>query len=216
MDTPPLSRQRRVFLWLSWTVATTAGSAIGWYISIACFPWEDYFESRTALYPTLLLVGFSPGIFVDMAQYVVLRLHLPGVKWFPWLIVTAFGQTLGYAMSMMVSLSVIDWNTIKSLLSSYGAFIAVYAPVGLIPGIAQAPVLMATLSTRRGWLWLPICAVASTCSGLMWSSFLVPVESRPFFLVLEGAVYGALTGLGLALLLRGAPLKQEKNEAESS
>ena len=76
----PLTTRRLMLLWLWWIVATAVGFAIGWSISLAWFPWEIVPRSNIYQFGGSSLLALTPGIFVGLAQYAILRLFISKQK----------------------------------------------------------------------------------------------------------------------------------------
>ena len=209
---PKLNSRRLMLLWLLWTVVTAVSLSIGAWVNSHLFPW-GYIIRIAGEDGALLIQGFSPGIFIGVAQYAVLRWQFPSMRWCPWVIVTALGHALGSGISMALSLATEEVGyAIPPVYGPLSVYIWIYTPTGFIPGIAQAPLLWMKFKGARWWLWIPTCTLAAQFA--IYVLYVVSPRTLPY--LLDGAIYGILTGLALVLLLRGKSIPQAKDDVQPS
>ena len=207
-------RPRPLILFVSWMALTSVATVVGWSINDAWFPWEIIDpEDETFAVVAILLSYITPGIFLAAAQYAVFRYHMPGSNWLLWLAVTPVAYAAARTLSAMMWNSWLlneanPWTEIE--------FICYHATIGVLMGLAQAPILDRWFGGHRGWYWPLPCAVGSTLAGLLAATFSTLFANITLVTCLSGATYGLVTGLGLILLLRAEVVPQEKEEAQAS
>ena len=104
------SRPVRWGVWFAWVAATTMAEAIKWFIGEASTEWQTF------------VIGASVGL----AQWLVLRRHIPVARWF--VLATAFGLVYGMDLSLFV---------LGGAANQEPSTVAVGAMTGLVVGIMQ-------------------------------------------------------------------------------
>lgn len=223
VDPPPSG----VGLWLRWVLANAAGEALG-LGATALFGAAilSYLGEGTALLATLGLAAAAvvagtvvEGGAVGFAQWSVLRGPLPAMRWRTWTLATAAGAflawTLGMAPSTLLSLG---GNSGGAAPAEPGE--ATMLGLAFLMGLALGPVLglaqwlALRRYVRRAALWMPANSLA-WASGMVVIFTGIDLATRGGFglrsvailaltLVVTGAVVGAIHGLVLVRLVRGA------------
>lgn len=187
-----------ITVWLAWLAATTLGMVGGGLLS---FPlgWsmaETLMQAIGEL-PALFVVGLIMGgiLFgaVALAQSMVWRGRLPVAG--RWVLLSAVAGATGIGVILLVM------NDSDEMFATALLPAAVFAVLGLWLGAAQWLVLRRYVA-RAAW-WIPITAVGL---GLTLAVlFGLSAEGRELVsLVLSGLLFGAITGAGMAWLLRDA------------
>jgi len=168
--------------WLQWVLASTVGMFVGYPVGAITL------GNVLGDWLGTLFFGTGLGIGVGVLQWLVLRRRVSGAGW--WVLASAAG---GYgivqAAPHMFSPSL-----------SFGALLS-YTPVvalgGAVTGTLQWLVLRGQVS-RAGW-WV----LASTVGwGLGMTAAIAYSWPGPMWLIVTGAVLGAVTGGALVWLLR--------------
>lgn len=161
-------------LWALWTAATVTASVLafplGWELELSYHPPSEFGILRY-LYTTV-------GIFVGVAQWLVLRLYLPRSGWWP--VATAAGLLTGNALVGPLQCLILHRHVRKAgwwVLTS-----TLVWPFAMVIG-TRVVLTLPHLVSHRGWAW-------SMMSLHALSGFIV------------GTLVGALTGLNLVKLLR--------------
>lgn len=172
------------FWWL-WTIAHVIGSAL-----LPLLVWQDPYDLRSRIFLNEIL----QGIGIAFAQSIVLRDRFTKEGW--WLPLTLIGWTIGMILIFFVpSLSIhnhlANFPPITILLSDF-------AIIGAIVGICQWQLLK---PFRSGGLWLLASTIALSVSavGLQLGYM---AKSAVLATALQGAIYGAITGLAAIKVLR--------------
>jgi hypothetical protein len=177
------------FWWL-WVIANVLGGAL-----LPMLIWQDPYEARSRLFLNEIL----QGIGISVAQSLVLRDRFAKEGW--WLPLTLFGWLLG--------LTIVFFVQTLSIRSSVNAPLAVtlsldLAIIGLIVGICQWQLLK---QFRAAGLWLFASVIAllfstyGVCLGYILNSMVLASA-------LQGAIYGAITGLAMIKVLRSPKVKK--------
>lgn len=157
-------------LWALWTAATVTSSILayplGWEMG-SSFRTPSEFSSVVYLYTTV-------GIFVGMAQWLVLRLYLPRSGWWP-------VATAAALLSWNVLVGPLQWLVLRRHLRKAGWWALTSTLVWLFAMAMGVRVVLAL--PHLGWAW-------SMMSLLALAGFIT------------GTLVGALTGLHLVKLLR--------------
>lgn len=187
-----------ITVWLAWLAATTLGIVGGGLLS---FPlgWSmaEILMQAIGELPALFVVGLIMGgiLFgaVALAQSMVWRGRLPVAG--RWVLLSAVAGATGIGVILLVM------NDSDEMFATALLPAAVFAVLGLWLGAAQWLVLRRYVA-RAAW-WIPITAVGL---GLTLAVlFGLSAEGRELVsLVLSGLLFGAITGAGMAWLLRDA------------
>lgn len=187
-----------ITVWLAWLAATTLGMVGGGLLS---FPlgWSmaEILMQAIGELPALFVVGLIMGgiLFgaVALAQSMVWRGRLPVAG--RWVLLSAVAGATGIGVILLVM------NDSDEMFATALLPAAVFAVLGLWLGAAQWLVLRRYVA-RAAW-WIPITAVGL---GLTLAVlFGLSAEGRELVsLVLSGLLFGAITGAGMAWLLRDA------------
>ncbi|MCK4899229.1 MAG: hypothetical protein KAS38_10645 [Anaerolineales bacterium] len=170
--------------WLQWVVASTVGMLLGFIVG---FPLSFLVMDIVGERLGQSFGGIVIGIGVGVLQWLVLRRRISGVGW--WVLTSAAGGLI---------IPVAFEGLSESL--SFGAlmsFTGVVALGGAVAGTLQWLVLRGQVS-RAGW-WV----LASTVGwGLGMTAAIAYSWPGPMWLIVTGAVLGAVTGGALVWLLR--------------
>ncbi|PZO42388.1 MAG: hypothetical protein DCF19_07305 [Pseudanabaena frigida] len=171
------------FWWL-WLIANIIGSLI-----LPILVWQDPYDVRSRIFLNEIL----QSVGISLAQSVVLRDRFTKEGW--WLPLTLFGWLLGLSIIFSIpSLSVRS----QAKLPLAAILLIDFAVIGAIVGICQWQLIK---SFRAGGLWLfasPIALSLSTFGLLLGYT----VNSVALASALQGAIYGAITGLAAIKVLR--------------
>ncbi len=172
------------FWWL-WTIAHIIGSAL-----LPLLVWQEPYDLRSRIFLNEIL----QGIGVAFAQSIVLRDRITKDSW--WLPLTLIGWTICMTLIFFVpSLSIhnhlANFPSITVLMNDF-------AIIGVVVGICQWQLLK---SFRSGGLWLLASTIAWSVSvaGLQLGYM---AKSAVLATALQGAIYGAITGLAIIKVLR--------------
>lgn len=154
-------------LWALWTGATVTGSVLAFPLG-----WELEFFRTPAKFVNLLYV--TVGIFVGMAQWLVLRLYLSRSGWWP--VATAAALS-----TLVVLVGPLQWLVLRRHLPKAGWWTLTSTLVWLFAMAVGVRIVLAL--PHLGWAW-------SGMSLLVLAGFIT------------GTLVGALTGLHLVKLLR--------------
>lgn len=195
-------------VWFHWVVYTMVGFALAWGLSVLV---GTYAPGGTFLGP---IVGVAGMVLVGLAQWLVLRRYIRGMKWVGWIIATAVGQLLGGIAAAVVVLGPIIFGVLGELPDTIGItptqFLIGFLSglvLGLVIGFFQWVVLRRyILKTATIW-WIVgtalaqgvaagVAAIVRTDIGL--GGLVTLLTSRLLF----GAIVGAITGAVLLVILR--------------
>ena len=206
---------RLSILWLTWSLATTVGYAVGWIVKDNWATWlllTDFPDQHVSSHLAALLEGGTLGIFIGLLQFSVLRYHLPGLRWRVWVILTVIGHAIGSSIAYLLTLNLEMPNPYWS----YPELWIGWGLIGLITGVLQVPLLGRIIPGTRCWLWLIPSVTAPLLSGFMWAIAYEFSLGYSFHLGLGGALYGLISGIALFFLLRSAAISQVKDKSQAS
>ncbi len=167
------------FWWL-WLIANIIGSAL-----LPLIVWQEAYDLRSRIFLTEIL----QGIGISLTQSLVLRDRFAKEGW--WLPLTVFGWSVGLALVFFMPLLAIPSQSPVILLIDF-------AIIGAIVGICQWQLLK---SFRAAGLWLFASAIALSLSTF--GVYLGHIaKSTVLGSALQGAIYGAITGLAVIKVLR--------------
>jgi hypothetical protein len=175
--------------WLQWVLASTVGLLLGFIVGFPLsFLAMDILGERLGQ----SFGGIVFGIGVGGLQWLVLRRRISRAGW--WVLASAAG---GYGIVQAMFLGAFE-GYVGSL--SFGALLSITGVValgGAVTGTLQWLVLRGQVS-RAGW-WV----LASTVGwGLSMTAAIAYSWPGPMWLIVTGAVLGAVTGGALVWLLR--------------
>ncbi len=185
-------------LWLVWLAATSVGMIVG---GLVAFPlgWSigETAEQALGQVPALLVVGLVMGgvLFglVAAAQAVVLRGRVPAAG--RWILVSAVAGAVGIAV-ILAALNDNERAWSNTLLP-----MTAFTLLGVWLGAAQWLVLRRHVARAAWWVLVSAASLGLTLAVL----FGISAEGRELVsLLLSGVIYGAITGAGMAWLLRDA------------
>jgi hypothetical protein len=158
--------------WFLWTLATVAGTGLGWLAG-----WWLSFRIPGQLSTAML--GLVVGLTVGALQWAVLRPYLPGIGW---ILASTFGWGIGFALGVRLAY--------LSNLSDIAFGLAVGATTGLMTGILEWLVLRGR-TPHAAW-WIPASVFGWTAALFFYRAGLSAI----------GAYYGLLVGMvsGWAML----------------
>jgi len=175
--------------WVLWLVANVFGSML-----LPLMVWQEPYnvQSRIFLNEILQCIGIS------VAQTLVLRDRFVKENW--WFPLTIFGWIIGLTIVFFVPALSLRFQ--KQNLPSLTVLLADFAIIGLSAGIFQWQLLR---KFRAGGLWLFASAIALSVSTLgLYLGY--RLNSLVIASSLQGAIYGAITGLAMVKILRSPKL----------
>jgi hypothetical protein len=173
----------RSFWWL-WLIANIIGNTL-----LPSFVWEDPYDLRSRIFLNEIL----HGVGISIAQSLVLRDRFSKEGW--WLPLTLLGWSMGLTIVFFVpALSLRQMQNLPSI----SILIIDFAIIGAIVGICQWQLLK---SFQAAGLWLFASAIALSLSAFgLYLGYLA--KSTVLASALQGAIYGAITGLAAIKVLR--------------
>lgn len=172
------------FWWL-WTIAHVIGSAL-----LPLLVWQDPYDLRSRIFLNEIL----QCIGVSLAQSIVLRDRFTKEGW--WLPLTLVGWTIGMTLIFFV-----PTLSIQNHLANFPPIAILFgdfAIIGAIVGICQWQ-LLKFLRGAGLWLFASTIALSLSVFGLQ----LGYIAKSPLLgTALQGAIYGAITGLAMIKVLR--------------
>lgn len=173
------------FWWL-WMIVHVIGSAL-----LPLVVWQDPYELRSRIFLNEIL----QGIGLSLAQSLVLRNRFSKEGW--WLPLSLIGWTIGMTLIFFVP-SPISIHIHLSNFPPITLLIIDFAIIGTVAGICQWQLLK---SFRAGGVWLFASPIALSLSifGLQLGYM---AKSIVLGTALQGAFYGAITGLAMIKVLR--------------
>jgi len=171
------------FWWL-WLFANIIGSAL-----LPTIVWQEPYDLRSRFF----LNGILQSIGISLAQSVVLRDLFAKEGW--WMPLTLFGWLLGLIVVFFVPAL-----SIRALpnLSLATILLIDFAIIGGIVGICQWQ-LLKTFRAAGLWLFANAIALSLSTFGLLLGYM---ANSTLLASVLQGAIYGAISGLAAIKVLR--------------
>ncbi len=164
-----------------WLIANIIGSAF-----LPALVWQEAYDLRSRIFLTEIL----QGIGISLTQSLVLRDRFAKAGW--WLPLTVFGWSAGLALIYFVPLRSPSPDLAVAPPSiSIVILLIDFAIIGAIVGICQWQLLK---SFRAGGLWLFASVIALSVStfGIYLGHI---TKSTLLGSALQGAIYGAITGL---------------------
>jgi hypothetical protein len=181
--------------WCLWVIANIIGSAL-----LPFLVWQEPYDLRSRIFLNEIL----QGIGVSLAQSIVLRERFSKEGW--WLPLTLIGWTVG--LTTIFFIQALSERSQSPKLSPIIILLSQFAIIGVIVGIGQWQLLK---SFKLGQLWLLISPISLSVSifGLQLGYM---AKSAILATALQGAIYGAITGLGMIKVLRSPKIlpKQKK------
>jgi hypothetical protein len=223
----------RWVFWRQWTLANAVAEALGLggtlLAGILLFTRLEPLAGPVVSAILAVVMGtFLEGSIVGTAQWLVLRQAIPRLTWRQWTVATAIGAGIAWTLSMipvtLIALSSPPADAASqpaqepSAFVYYGAAAALGFVAGSILAVAQWRILL-RYAQRAGW-WLPAngCAWAFGMALIFVGTNLIPASGITFgiilvlitFVVMAGAVVGAIHGVALVWLLRRQGLLRRK------
>jgi len=176
-------------MWL-WPVSILIGFPIGGYVADLIVDGVDSVGAAMA-------AGLITGAIIGAAEWFALRRR---VSWF-WIPAT----TVGLAVGLTAGAALVDYGIDR------GDLVIMGAVTGLVVGVMQALVL--ARHQVSGAVWWAIANPPAWALGWFVSSYVIArniAERFPIFGASGALVFGLLTWLVLAILLRETPLDGER------
>ena len=171
------------FWWL-WIFANIIGSAF-----LPTIVWQEPYDLRSRFF----LNGILQSIGISLAQSVVLRDLFAKEGW--WMPLTLFGWLLGLIVVFFVP--ALSMRALPSL-SLTTILLIDFAIIGGIVGICQWQ-LLKTFRAAGLWLFANAIALSLSTFGLLLG---YTANSTLLASVLQGAIYGAISGVAAIKVLR--------------
>jgi hypothetical protein len=204
-------------VWARWTAAMTWGEFAGFAIPAVVgalaaqhFPDEAGPGPRLAVAALLVAAGTLEGAVLGFAQALVLRHYVPGFSAGQWMLATAAGAALAWAIGMLPS-TLGDPTALPPIVLWLG--VAILGPMLLVSlGIAQWMVLRRHLAHAAHWIWISALAWLAGLAVVFGGMSLTQAGDPLWRLIsiaavsgwLMGATAAAVSGCGLAWLLNRA------------
>ena len=174
-----------------WLIANVVGSMF-----LPAFVWQEAYDLRSRIFLTEIL----QGIGISITQSLVLRDRFAKHGW--WLPLTVFGWSAGLVLIFFVPLLSVRSQSpdLVSATSSVSIVILLidFAIIGTTVGVCQWQLLK---SFRAAGLWLFVSAIALSVSTFgVYLGYIA--KSTVLGSALQGAIYGAITGLAAIKVLR--------------
>jgi len=174
----------RSFWWL-WLIANIIGNTL-----LSMLVWQDPYDLRSRIFLNEIL----HGVGISIAQSVVLRNRFAKESW--WLPLTLLGWTVGLIIIFFVP--ALSLRSQAQNLPTISILTIDLAIIGTTVGISQWQLLK---SFRDGGLWLFASAIALSLSAFgLYLGYML--GSGVLASALQGAIYGAITGLAAIKVLR--------------
>ena len=187
---------------IAWGLATALGYECG-YINVAYFvPWGEISMGDAGGALETAIAGASEGVFIGLAQSLILIYVFGGVRWFLFLPLSA--AALAAASLVLYLAGWREWqdNWTGGEWIRTGPFIATAIP-GLFLGVAQM-VLFERFFQQRRWLLWPVACVFGWFIGMLsWKGLENLTDSSlgpESELLLVGPLIGLVTGVAMAVL----------------
>lgn len=215
-------KSSRIILWLKWVLANSAGELIGlgatFAIGAGLFSGlaEDLGIAATLVGAGLMTAtGALEGAVVGLAQWLVLRVAIPGIGRRAWVVATVIGAVIAWFLGSvpMVLVSLFQQPGRETAGEpSQVVVLLLAAGMGLVAGLilSVAQWLVLRKHVQRAWLWLPANALAWAAGmPLIFAAVDLALQagSAPGGVVvmaagitLTGAVVGAIHGVALLSL----------------
>ena len=199
-------------LWRRWALATAAGETVGFLVpAVAAVLLPDGAGDpvRTVVF---VAAGSLEGAILGWAQSRVLRAALPLVDARGWVFRTALAAAVAWGIGLAPSLLGNRWSALSPLATASLATVGGLLLLASI-GVAQWSVLRRSVRRSASWIgwtalgWLAGLAVFMLVATPLWrpgQSGLVIAVIGALAGALMAVTVGAVTGLGLARLLRPA------------
>jgi hypothetical protein len=174
------------FWWL-WLIANVLGSVI-----LPSLVWQDPYDLQSRIFLNEILQGLG----ISTAQSLVLRDRFAKEGW--WLPLTLCGWAV--ALTFLYLVPSLSMRSLDAPLLAPSLIILVidFAIIGVIVGICQWQLLK---SFRTAGLWIFASAIALSLSTIgLYLGYMV--KSTILTSALQGAIYGAFTGLAAIKVLR--------------
>ena len=198
-------------LWRRWTVAVTAGEAVGFVVPVLAGTIGTVANLPAPAGVALLLAaGLVEGTVLGGAQALALRPTLPGVRSRDWIRATALGAVAAYGFSFGML-----WFGERSSDSSSALFPAgaVVLGAGLLAsiGVLQWRVLRSEVPRAGHWIWITAVSWAAALTVFLGIATPLWHEGQATLLIVAigagaglamAAVAAAVSGAGLAWLCR--------------
>ncbi|MBD2176189.1 hypothetical protein H6F42_04555 [Pseudanabaena sp. FACHB-1998] len=182
------------FWWL-WLIANIIGSAI-----LPVLVWQEPYDLKARIFLNEIL----QSIGISVAQSLVLRDRFAKEGW--WLPLTLFGWLTGLTIVFfMPSLAINSSSPTQPIIPILLMNLAI---VGTVVSICQWQLLKCF---RAAGLWLFASVFALSMSGLgLYLGYMV--KSVALASVLQGAIYGSVTGLAVIKILRSPKIFPKKSQ----
>lgn len=213
-------------LWWQWILANALGETIGLGTTLQIGAFLRVNAEKSIGVPTAAILGILSGtviegLVVGMAQWLVLRRPLERLRWQVWVLATASGACIAWTLGMLPSTFLFTSSDTGAAAPGQISDMLVYAlavgmglVLGSILGVPQWLVLRRHLSKAGWWVLANALAWMLGMVVIFAGTSLIPPEgiSIPvallllLFVVVAGALVGAVHGLVLIWLLRKHPL----------
>ncbi len=212
-------------VWLRWVMANASGEAVGLggtavgaYLLLGSLDQETGLVAAVGAALAVVLVGtVLEGTIVGTAQWLVLREHLPGLRWRVWAAATAAGAAAAWSLGMIPSTAMslagsgdppagTEPSRATILALAFGMGLA----LGPVLGFAQWLVLRRYVASAGLWMPANALAWALGMAVIFAGTSAIPESGVDLALavfllgtlVAAGAIVGATHGIVLVRLLR--------------
>ena len=228
MDIHDLASHRRHFrwwdwrFWLRWIVANAIGEILGLGLAAAVaigmiltIGEPKSLAVAVMMAGVMIAAGACEGVIVGLAQWRVLRRRLPRVPRRDWVLATAMGALVAWALGMAPStLAVLNQDAGAPPLEPsdwlvYSLAAAMGAALGIVLGIPQWRVLRRHVQRAHWWVWANAAAWLVGMPLVFLGAGASPVGASPWgiaatialTIAAAGAAAGAVHGAALLWLL---------------
>lgn len=181
----------RYFWWL-WLVANILGNAL-----LPMLVWQDPYDLRSQIVINEIL----HAVGISISQSVMLRDRFAREAW--WLPLTLLGWLVGLIIIFFVP--ALTLRSQGQNLPDISRLFVSFAIIGTIVGICQWQLLR---GFRAAGLWLFVSAIALSLSVVgLYLGYMA--KSTLLANILQGLIYGSITGLFMIKILRSAKIKNK-------
>lgn len=194
-------------LWLGWTVGSLGGFGIAFWIAQSVSGRVLFGLKQTGLDPQLGGLYVIPvqlavfGAMLGLAQWLVLRHYLPGVRW--WAVATAIGALVAAPLWIAISL---QFRHLLSATEAETYAVLTGCTVGFLIALGQVTVLRSKVGGLVVWLTAGLLGYGLGAVLAMTLSSIFLVLPYDLYNAAMGLIGGAVTGAALVYLINKRPL----------
>ena len=216
-----------VGLWIRWVLANSLAETVGlgsaFGLGAILFPYlsaPGIFIALATVAVAVLAGTIIEGTVVGTAQWLVLRRPLPAMRWRAWVLATALGAFVAWALGMLPGTLISAGSGTggpappePSETMVYGLAALMGLAAGTILGTPQWFVLRRHVRRAAIWIpanalaWMPGMVLAFVAADLIFSAGIgmITIVFAIATLVVIGAVVGAIHGIALVWMVSLGP-----------